>query len=122
MSIVVKGNSISISVGPNVTKVVLPNGYSFESLIIASASNTTYFNYHNISLGIEYHYPVVNSPSPCTIAVTPEDPQKPITLRLIITKFGQIPDEHYFDKAFEPILVTGADGNEYNVIPSDQFK
>lgn len=27
-----------------------------------------------------------------------------------------------FDKAFEPILVTGDDGNEYNVIPSDQFK
>lgn len=26
------------------------------------------------------------------------------------------------DKAFEPILVTGDDGNEYNVIPSDQFK
>lgn len=34
----------------------------------------------------------------------------------------QLPDTHYFDKAFEPILVTGADGNEYNVIPSDQFK
>lgn len=33
-----------------------------------------------------------------------------------------LPDAHYFDKAFEPILVTGDDGNEYNVIPSDQFK
>lgn len=31
-------------------------------------------------------------------------------------------DDHYFDKAFDPILVTGDDGNEYNVIPSDQFK
>lgn len=41
---------------------------------------------------------------------------------LRITKFGQLPDSHYFDKAFEPILVTGDDGNEYNVIPSDQFK
>lgn len=29
---------------------------------------------------------------------------------------------HYFDKDFDPILVTGADGKEYNVIPSDQFK
>lgn len=28
----------------------------------------------------------------------------------------------YFDTAFEPILVTGDDGKEYNVIPSDQFK
>lgn len=37
-------------------------------------------------------------------------------------KFGQIPDAHYFDNAFEPILVTGDDGHEYNVIPSYQFK
>lgn len=28
----------------------------------------------------------------------------------------------YFDTAFEPILAKGADGKEYNVIPSDQFK
>lgn len=41
---------------------------------------------------------------------------------ITIVKFGQIPDSHYFDAAFEPILVTGDDGNEYNVIPSDQFK
>lgn len=27
-----------------------------------------------------------------------------------------------FDAAFKPILVTDDDGNEYNVIPSDQFK
>lgn len=31
-------------------------------------------------------------------------------------------DANYFNKAFEPILVTGDDGNTYNVIPSDQFK
>lgn len=40
----------------------------------------------------------------------------------IVIYFGQIPDPHYFDKAFEPILVTGDDGNKYKVIPSDQFK
>lgn len=43
-------------------------------------------------------------------------------IRILIEKFGQIPDSHYFDKTFEPILVTGDDGNKYNVIPSDQFK
>lgn len=43
-------------------------------------------------------------------------------IRILIEKFGQIPDAHYFDNAFEQILVTGEDGNEYNVIPSDQFK
>ena len=31
-------------------------------------------------------------------------------------------NEHYFSTAFEPILVTGEDGKEYPVIPSDQFK
>ena len=41
---------------------------------------------------------------------------------IVIEKFGPIPDSHYFDNAFEPILVTGDDGKEYNVIPSDQFK
>lgn len=30
---------------------------------------------------------------------------------------GENHDDPYFDKAFEPILVTGDDGNEY-----DQFK
>lgn len=29
--------------------------------------------------------------------------------------FGQIPDTRYFRKAFEPILVTGDDGNKYNL-------
>lgn len=40
----------------------------------------------------------------------------------IIEKFGQIPDIHYFDTPFKPILVKGDDGKEYNVIPSNQFK
>lgn len=32
---------------------------------------------------------------------------------------NELPDGR---RAFEPILVTGDDGNEYKVIPSDQFK
>lgn len=43
-------------------------------------------------------------------------------IRILIEKFGQIPDTHYFDKALAPISVTVDDGNKYNVIPSDQFK
>lgn len=39
-----------------------------------------------------------------------------------IEKFRQIPDPNYFNSAFDPILVVGDDGQEYNVIPSDQFK
>lgn len=50
------------------------------------------------------------------------DISKSSEIKFYIEKFGQIPDPHYFYKAFEPILVTGDDGNEYKVIPSDQFK
>lgn len=46
----------------------------------------------------------------------------PAEVRILIEKFGQIPDTHYFDTTFKPILVTGDDGKEYNMIPSDQFK
>lgn len=55
-----------------------------------------------------------------TVYIT--DLTKAAEIRFTIEKFGQIPDAQYFDKAFKPILVTGDDGKEYNVIPSDQFK
>lgn len=64
----------------------------------------------------------VNSKSPCTLLPVVSDNTKSAYARILIMKFGQIPDAHYFDKAFEPILVVGDEGNEYNVIPSDQFK
>lgn len=50
------------------------------------------------------------------------DVNKESEIKFIIEKFGQIPDPHYFDNAFKPILVTVDDGNKYKVIPSDQFK
>lgn len=67
-------------------------------------------------------FPPVNSKSPCQLSYAIEDRTKAASFRAIIEKFGQIPDIHYFDKPFEPILVTGDDGKEYKVIPSDQFK
>lgn len=67
-------------------------------------------------------FPVVNSKSPSILPLLIKDTSKRADIRLTIEKFGQIPDPHYFDKAFEPILVVGDDGNEYNVIPSNQFK
>ena len=30
--------------------------------------------------------------------------------------------KNYFTNPFKPILVTGDDGHQYKVIPSDQFK
>lgn len=58
----------------------------------------------------------------CNITLYISDLTKDAEIRFTIEKFGQIPDIHYFDTAFEPILVKGDDGKEYNVIPSDQFK
>lgn len=122
MTVSAKGNIFEITLNPGEYTAFLPAGYSFESLIFTYLDNTVYANNHNITINTEYHYPVVKSKSPCIIQATAANSEKPIVLRCMITKFGQIPDPHYFDNAFDTILVTGADGNDYKVIPSDQFK
>lgn len=96
----------------NSTIIQLPDGYTYERVLILMANNITAIN----------PFPLVNSKSPSTLSLYIADISKEAEIRLTIEKFGQIPDNYYFDKAFEPILVTGEDGNEYNVIPSDQFK
>lgn len=77
--------------------------------------------YMPLERGDDITFPVVNGKSPSILPLLIKDVSKRADIRLSIEKFGQIPDIHYFDKAFDPILVTGDDGNEYNVIPSDQF-
>lgn len=72
--------------------------------------------------GEDITFPVVNGKSPSILPLVIKDVSKIADIRLTIEKFGQIPDPHYFDRAFEPILVTGDDGNQHYVIPSDQFK
>lgn len=39
-----------------------------------------------------------------------------------LTVRGNANESSQFGYSFEPILVVGDDGKEYNVIPSDQFK
>lgn len=73
-------------------------------------------------VGADYTFPIVNSSSPCNISLYIPTPNAVAELRFIIKEFGQKPNPNYFEKAFDPILVTGSDGNEYKVIPSDQFK
>lgn len=103
--------------------IQLADGYSYERILINNAVNVYKVGpYKNISNGIRITCPVVNSKSPSMLSVRILDQTKETDLRLSIEKFGQIPDSHYFDKAFDPILVTGDDGKEYKVIPSDQFK
>lgn len=107
---------------PNVS-VQLPDGYTYETIYINFAGNiSSLVPTININKGDHLTFPIVNSRSPSILYITVSDITRAAELGLTIEKFGQIPDPHYFDEAFEPILVTGEDGNKYNVIPSDQFK
>ena len=105
------------------TTIQLHDGYTYERLHINSANNVRELvPFMSIVTGDTITFPVVNSKSPSTIPIYVPDITKEAELRITIEKFGQIPDIHYFDTDFSPILVTGSDGNEYNVIPSDQYK
>ena len=103
--------------------IILPDGYSYEDILIIRYENVSAVQ-HSLLPNINIHmiFPPIKSTSPCTLTLFIPDRTKKAELRLLICKFGQIPNTHYFDKAFDPILVVGDDGKEYNVIPSDQFK
>lgn len=124
----INGNNIRIFINANeLTKkrvpITLPDGYSYETIHISYLKNISELtDYFLIISNTVYHFPPVRSHSPYTFNLLVGDLSASAEIRIVIEKFGQIPDSHYFDKAFEPILVTGDDGNEYNVIPSDQFK
>lgn len=122
------GNFIRIYFEANELKkehatIQLQDGYTYKRLHINLANNVSELvPYMSIFTGDTITFPVVNSKSPSTIGIYVPDITKEAEIRITIEKFGQIPDIHYFDTAFEPILVRGDDGKEYNVIPSDQFK
>ena len=128
MNIIIHGNLFRIMIGENelsdrLLTITLPDGYSLETIHITNLSNILGFNKAvSIKNDQRYTFPAVDSKSPCKFTLTIADLTKASDFGFIIEKFGQIPDSQYFDKAFEPILVTGDDGNEYPVIPSDQFK
>lgn len=102
--------------------IPLANGYTYERIFINHVENIQLKQYMIIQRGDDITFPVVNSKSPSVLAVFIPDVHQRADIRFTIEKFGRIPDDRYFYKAFEPILVTGDDGNEYKVIPSDQFK
>ena len=109
---------------PNGPRVVeLASGYSYERIFIHEITNIMELHsYQKVIRGDRITFPPVNSKSPSILPIYIPDPTKNADIRFSIEKFGQIPDPHYFDKTFKPIVVTGDDGKEYNVIPSDQFK
>ena len=126
MNLTINGNNVYLTFAaadPIPIAIPLPDGYSFEILNITDVSNIAFFNYAGVEKHSRLVYPSVNSKSPCTMqGIYKKDDTQKAAIRFCIEKFGQIPDTHYFDSAFEPILIVGNDGNEYNVIPSDQFK
>lgn len=126
MTIKYYGNIVDIKFDANETSgkaITLIDGYSIEEMTIIHNSGI-----YGLMFGApikptteHLRFPSVHSKNPNVI--TPlYDNSKAQRFTFIITKFGQIPDPHYFDAAFEPIRVKGDDGKEYKVIPSDQFK
>lgn len=128
MNNVIRGNCIRISIEPNEltnnrVPITLPDGYSYETIHILYLTNITeLMPYFLISNNSVYHIPPIRSHSPSTFSLLVTDLSKRAEIRILIEKFGQIPDAHYFDKEVAAMSVTGDDGNKYNVIPSDQFK
>lgn len=124
----VRGNCVRIYINANElttnrVNIPLPDGYSYESIHILYLSNITELApYFLITARNSYHIPPINSRSPSTLNLLVTNISASAEIRILIEKFGQIPDANYFDHAFEPILVTGDDGKEYNAITSDQFK
>lgn len=123
----INGPFIRISIDPNGSskdiKIDLPNGYSYQTIFINRVTNiSALFSNIDIHTGDRITFPVVNSKSPSTLRLFITDLSKPAEIRLIIEKFGQIPDPNYFDKTFDPISVKGDNDNSHLIIPSDQFK
>lgn len=100
----------------------LPTGYSLNTIHITDVKNIYAINNAVVQRDSILTFPVVNSTSPSSILLHIADLTNAAFITFTIEKFGQIPDSHYFDAAFEPILVTGNNGNKYNVITSYQFK
>lgn len=127
MTNIVNGCNITLKLAANeLTSTdyvyILPRGYTINTMYITYVTNIDAVNRAFIQRNTRLVFPVVNSKSPSYITLYIPDLTKAAEIRFTIEKFGQIPDAGYFDNAFKPILVTGDDGKEYNVIPSDQFK
>lgn len=126
MTYLIIGNCISVSLStedPYLTVFTLPDGYTIDTAHVLQATNvSSVYPGVDIYTDVVLRFPPINSKSPSVLHITKRDISAKGELRLLIEKFGQIPDPDYFEKTFDPILVTGDDGKEYNVIPSDQFK
>lgn len=127
MTSLINGCNITLKLAANESTsneyvYTLPSGYTINTIYITTLTNVEAINRAVIQRNIRLVFPAVNSKSPSCITLYISDITKAAEIRFTIEKFGQIPDDNYFEKAFDPILVTGSDGKDYNVIPADQFK
>ena len=127
MTSLINGCNITVKMAANESTsndyvYILPIGYTINTMYITSLTNIEAVNRATIQKYSRLVFPVINSKSPSYITLYISDITKAAEIRFTIEKFGQIPDDSYFDKPFKPIVVTGDDGKKYNVIPSDQFK
>lgn len=126
MNISYQGNFVTVTIPAgegNPPVIQLADGYTYKKIHILISSNVGYLlPYMQIQQNDKLYFPCIDATSPCTIEPVLNDTSVAGDLKFLIEEFGQIPNTHYFDTAFTPILVTGNDGKEYNVIPSDQFK
>lgn len=124
----IRGNCVRIYIEANEltnnrVPVTLPAGYSYETIHILYLYNITeIYPYILVTNNNVYHLPPVRSHSPSIFNLLVGNLAEKAEIRILIEKFGQIPDSHYFENAFKPILVNSKVDNEYNTIPSDQFK
>lgn len=116
---------------PGTLNYTFPDGYSYTMIMVNTSNNNFVVKAPNsgktLTNNTLYIFPVVNSKSPNTITLSWNTSSVVNDgLNIYIFKFGGIPDSHYFDKAFDPILITTNDENnhavEYNMIPSTQFE
>lgn len=127
MTSLINGCNITLKLAANESTsneyvYTLPSGYTINTIYITTLTNVEAINRAVIQRNIRLVFPAVNSKSPSYITLYISDITKAAEIRFTIEKFGQIPDDNYFDEPFKPIVVTGDDGKKYNVIPSDQFK
>lgn len=134
MNILYNGNRIIFLLDATDTvktvPITLPDGYSVKKMYITTSSELVLYdgsvNPVSLPSNVVIEFPVVNSKSPNTFNLKIVTAKEGRALILNIFEFGGIPDSTYFNKAFDPVLVSTIDENnhtiEYNMIPSTQFE
>ena len=134
------GNIIFVPVPETLPKqvaVTLPDGYSMYDVTFCETPGVNYLPgiaglavgmsvlpspYDALKLPTDQHviFPVVNGKSPNQFIIHFTS-DAIYYARIVINKFGGEPDTHYFDEAFEPVIIHRKDGTEYNLIPQRDY-